>query len=80
MFLWGILWKIPRLHGITERNRSKSEKGESHPQDVLLEDDQRSAILHRKGGSPQHVCLQSNKQMSSFLQDLKVGFRMDRRV
>ena len=80
MHLWGFLWKVPRFYGITERNRSKSIKGESHPQDVLPKDDQRSTIPHEKGGSPQHVHLQSNRQMPSFLQDLKAGFRLDRRV
>ena len=80
MCLWGLLWKSPRFHGVIERNRRKSKKGESHPRNFLPEDDQRSAIPHRKGGSPQQIRLQSNKQMPSFLQDLKVGFRLDRQV
>ena len=37
MCLWGLLREIPRLHGITKRNRSKSLKGENYPRDVLPE-------------------------------------------
>ena len=80
MHLWGILWIIPQLHGIIERNRIKSKKDESHPQDVLPKDDQRSIVPYKKGGNLQQVHLQSNRQMPSFLQDLKVGFRLDKRV
>ena len=56
------------------------EKSESHPRDILPKDSQRATVLHRKGGSLQQVRLQSNRQMPSLLQDLKVGFLLDKRV
>ncbi|XP_030970402.1 uncharacterized protein LOC115990749 [Quercus lobata] len=80
MCLWGSFGKIPRIHGIPKRDKSKPRKSVSHPRHGVTQDRQGSSKAHKKNSSFEQVRFQGYRQMPALFQDLEVGVCLDRRM
>ena len=77
MHLWGGAREILRVHGVPEGNKSKTKEGLSHTRDGVTQDHERSLEAQRKDNSAQQVRLESNGQVSAFLQNTEAGLHLD---
>ena len=78
MHLWGIIRKSPRVYYVLTRNRSQPGENTGHTRNDLFENSERGIDANKKDCRPQQVHLQSYRHMSTFLQNPKAGFCLDK--